>query len=523
MILRPSLTVLLACALAGCGGNAVPAPDPGNWPALLAAHDGVGAKAALRRELDRGTPPAVLAPYLAEAELQQGNLSEAERWLTGGSFAPGVAAHGFQMLGRLRMQQGDLPAAGQAFDKALATNADNPGLWADIGQLRWRGGEQAQAIDAGERALLDGPENPDALLFRAQLMRDSNGNAAALALIERALVASPYDPDLLAEQAATLGELGRTQEMLAATRKLALAAPNDRRALYLQAVLAARSGRYDLARNLLQRIGDRDRVGGATTLLLAIVDMENGNFASAAQGFDQLARRQPDNLRVKLLLARALALGGNYRELIARFGGDADTPYLALLVGRAHEALGERDKAAPYLDAARTGGALKIIPVAPVTELAVAELRGAADGANVVGIVRGLIARGRTGEARAAAGAFLARHPGSADALALAGDAALAARDARGAAEFYARSGRIRRTWSLVQRTAFALDRSGRRERATSLIAAQLAGEPANADAAAVLARRLLDRGDDDRAAHLLDYARARGRNDPVLERLIEG
>ncbi len=522
MIFRPSIALLLACALAGCGDKAESGPGPDDWRGMLARRDGAGAEAALRRALDAGTPAARLAPWLGEAEIEQGDLAEAERWLTGGEFAPDAAAHGYHMLGRLRMLQGDLPAAGQAFDKALALTPDDPGLWTDIGRLRWLGGEQVQAMEASDRALAAGPDDPAALLFRAQLTRDSSGNAEALPLLERGLAAAPWDLDLLAEYAATLGELGRATDMLAATRRLSEVAPRDDRALWLQAVLAARAGQDDLARSLLQRSGYAERQVPAAMLLLAILDMENGNYASAAQGLDALSRRQPDNRRVRLLLARALALGDNHRELIARFGKDAETPYIAMLVGRSYEAVGEREKAAALIDMAEAGGALRIAPMPARTGAEVGQQHVAGDGESAVQLVRSLVEQGRTDEARRASTNFLASHPGSADALALAGDAALAAGDARAAATLYSRSASIRRNWPLVQRLVVALDRSGRGGEATELVAKHLAGEPANADAAAVLARRFIDRGYNRQAGRLIDYARARGRNDPVLTRLVE-
>src|SRR3546814_6376563 len=57
----------------------------------------------------------------------------------------------------------------------------------------------------------------------------------------------------LIEDAATLGDLGRMRAMLAVTRRAIAADPADPRAYYLQAVLAARAGRFDLARVLLQK------------------------------------------------------------------------------------------------------------------------------------------------------------------------------------------------------------------------------------------------------------------------------
>jgi tetratricopeptide (TPR) repeat protein len=521
MISRPSLPLLLAVLLAGCGSAAADAPDLSDWRAMLAARDGRAAEAALQRELEEGASPADLAPFLGEAKLLQGDIAGAERWLREGGFSHEVAAHGFHMLGRVRLRAGSLRAAGQAFDKALYVGNRSPELWVDIGRLRWLGGEQAEAGDAAKRALEAGPDNPAALLFAAQLARESRGNAAALAIIERGLARAPADPDLLAERAATLGELGRAGDMLATIRTLAQAAPGDPRVYYLQAVLAARAGQAELARGLLERSGEARRGVPSATLLLAVIDLENGNFASAAQGLDVLARRQPDNQRVQHLLARALALGGRHRELVSRFGYRPTSPYLAMLVGRAYEELGDREKAARFLDVAEAAGALRIAPLLEEPAGTHASARGSAD--KVVAQVRNLISVSDEGGACRIAERNLASNPGSSDAAALAGDAALAGGDADAALRYYDRAAAIRRTWPLVRRMAAALDRIGQPEAATALVASHLEIEPANADAAAVLARRLFDRGDEARAALLIDYSRSKGRNDPLFARLLEG
>ncbi len=503
-------TLLLALLLAACGGERPSAPD--DWRSALGRGDGVGAEVALKKALAAGASRTAIAPFLGEAELEQGDLSEARFWLGDAQFAPDVAAHGFHMLGRLRMREGDLAGAGRAFDVALQGRSEDPELWVDIARLRYRGGEQAQAIDASRKAIALGPDNPAALLLRAQLARDAQGNLAALPLFEHGLAIAPDDRDLLAEYAATLGELGRAKDMLNAVRRFAAAAPGDRRALYLQAVLAARAGNADLARNLLQRSGDLDREMPAAILLLGVVDLANGNPASAAQGFDRLLASQPDNARVQALLAHALASAGNDRELIARFGGERENRYIALLVGRAYERLGQRDKAAPYLDRALARAATAHAVALPAaTSLDVAEQRGTSDGASTVSLVRGLIKAGRPAEARVRADQWLRRHPGAADAMALAGDAAFAANDPRGALARYRAAAEIRRPWPLTKRIAAALEATGRADAAELLIAEQIASEPNNAEAATMLARRLAARGDRQRAALLLGHAARHG------------
>lgn len=512
MTFTRSLAPALALVLAGCGGGGSQPPAADDWRAALHAGDGVGAEIALKRELERGAPVAALAPYLGEAELVQGDLREARRWLGEGAFAPEVTAHGFHMQGRLRLREGDLAGAGKAFDRALTSTPDNPEVWVDVARLRYRGGEQAQAVDASRKALALGPDNPAALLLRAQMVRDAGGNAAALPLLERGLQAAPDNPDLLSDYAATLGELGRAKDMLAAVRRLAAAAPGDRRPLYLQAVLAARAGNAELARGLLQRSGDLDREMPAAILLLALVDLDNGNPASAAQGLDRLLRRQPDNQRVEALLAHSLAAAGNERELIARLAGRAHGRYLALLVGRAYEATGDRAKAAPYLDRAFAApSGVRVVALPADRPLDVASLRGTVDGANTIALVRGQITAGRKGEARATAAQWLRSFPGSADALGLAGDAAMAASDERGALRHYRAAAAIRRPWPLTKRMAAALEAAGDPAAAEALVAAHLAGEPNNAEAAALLSRSVAARGERTRAKLLADHARARG------------
>ncbi|QDM39834.1 tetratricopeptide repeat protein [Altererythrobacter sp. TH136] len=490
MISTRDLTLALALLLYGCGGGTGAARSD-DWRAALAQGDAISAEWALKRELEAGQPANELAPFLGEAELAQGNLSEARRWLGSVEFAPAVAAHGFHMLGRLRMAEGDLPGAGQAFDRALTGAPDNPELWLDIARLRYRGGEQVQAAEASHRALALGPDNVTALLLRAQMERDAHGNAAALPLLERGLSVAPDEPNLLVEYAATLGELGRANEMLVTVRHLAAVAPGDGRALCLQAVLAARGGRFDLARSLLQRSGDAVQRTPAAMLLLGVLDLEGGNPISAAQVFDGVLRRQPDNRRVQVLLARALFLAGSDRELIARFSQEQLDPYVALLVARAYENQGDRAHAGLYLDRALARSAeMRVGVLPPATSLGMAPTRVVARGADAVTLVRGLIRAGRTEDARAAAKRWLLKHPGSAEAMALAGDAAFVAGDWAGAMRHYHSSAAIKPSWPLTKRMAAALKAGGHPGAAKDLVAAHVWVGPGNAKAAAVLARR---------------------------------
>lgn len=489
---------------------------------MLARGDGYGAELELRELLDDGVPAAELAAYLGEAELQQGKLAEARGWLGKGEFSEDTSARGFHMLGRLEMEEGNLPAAGGAFDRALQVTPRDAALWADIGRLRYRGGEQLQAVEASRLAVEYGPENPDALLLRAQVIRDTAGAHVAVAWFERGLQFAPDSPDLLAEYAATLGELGRAREMLAAVRRLAEVSRRDPRIFFLQAVLAARAGNHQLARSLLLRSGDIERETPAAMLVSGIIDLENGNYGTATQTLDRLSQLQPDNRQVTPLLARALYLDGSYRELTTRFSEQALRPsasrYLVELVGRAHEALGEREEAAQFLDRATAANPNSLIALQGAIQLDVARLRGPRSGNDALSLVRNSIVAGQRQEALQHAEAFSRKHPGSADALRLAGDAALAAGALDKALDDYEKSAQVRRPWSLARKMIAIHRVQGREAEATALLEHYLAGDPGNAEAATLVAESAFAAGQFERAAQLLDNAIAAGAmRDPWL------
>ncbi|MGB7374704.1 tetratricopeptide repeat protein [Pontixanthobacter sp.] len=521
----PAGAILAAAFSLGLAGCSDPEPDPSpleQAEKALAEGEGLAAEVILRDMLAAGADRTALAAYLGEAELQQGQLAEARQWLGDGAFSEDMRGHGFHMLARLEMQEGNLPSAGQAFDQALKYQPESAELWVDIGRLRYRGGEQVQAVDASIYAVELDPENAEALRFRAQLVRDAEGMREAIPWFERALERNPENVDLMLDYAATLGELGRVKDMLSVIREVSRIDVGNKRVYFLQAVLAARAGNYDLAGLLLLRSSRADQEMPAAMLLSGIIDLENGNYASAAQTLERLAGRQPDNRRVRQLLARALSLGQNDRELIYRFAGTAQqpsaSPYLRMLVARSYEALGDREKAGPMLDLAALPRGRNLVAVPAGSDLNVAEARGGATGSAALGLIRARISAGQAAGAPAVAEQLLRNLRGSADALALAGDANMAARKYRAAINRYTQFGTVRKPWLITRKLVTALEASGRDSEALAVLARYFVGDPGNTEAAASLAREAYMRDDYTSAAIFADHALTNGgMRDPVL------
>ena len=497
--------MIVAALVLGAGAAAAPANNAlAEAKAALERGDGIAAEVAARRALDAGVPRGEVAALMGEAELLQGDFGDARDWLAGGGFSAATRERGFHALGRLEMAEGDLAAAGRAFDQALASGPGSARLWVDIGRLQYRAGQHYMAVEAAAKAIELDPDEPRALEFQAQLTRDSQGVVAALPWFERALERAPRDLGLLGEYAATLGEAGRHTDMLRIARRMTEIDPRHPRAYFLQAVLAARAGRNDLARRLLGRTDGAYDDLPAGLLLAGVLELRTGNSALAVEQFDALARRQPENALAPLLLGRALLAHGEANEVVATLGAAADrsdaSPYLLALVARAHEQLGRRREASRYLDRAAEaepagGGVLA------------ASDQSLAD----VAAIRTALAQGQTAEAVALARNLGARFPDSIDVEILSGDVALLAGDPAGALAAYRRASAVRRDFALVERMAAAHETLGREDAALGEVSGYLARNPRSQPAARLLGTMLERRGDTRRAGMLLAYARELG------------
>jgi len=488
-------------AFAGGPGLAAPAGDGARLVEMaredLARGDGLAAEARLRRAMAAGALREAVAAWMGEALLMQGSRDKARDWLTTGRFTRATAPNAYRTLARLEIQDGNLPAAGRAFDKAIALTPKNAEMWVEIGRLRYRGGEHTLALDAADYAIALDPGSVRALEFKGQIVRDQYGLAAALPWFEAALVKAPEDLSVLGEYAATLGDLGRASEMLAVTRTMLQLDPKNARAFYLQAVLAARADNPSLSRALLNKTGHRlDAMPGAM-LLDAVLDIRAGNQVLAIDTLERLLRRQPANARAELLLARAMALAGQHGALVRRFAAIAAredaSPYLLTTVGRSYEALGQRDLAAPFLDRATQARALAVRPVASGSRIGE------------------LIAQGRLGEAQGLAESERAANPGSVGAQAAAGDVQLALRNGAGALERYRLAARVRMSESLMLRMVAAHLLSGQPREAEALANAWLTWNPTSRAAAREAASLAMARRDWKRARGLLEFVNASG------------
>ncbi len=491
--------------------------------AYLALGDGLAAQAELDRSRAAGFDPKRTHQLYAHAYLLQHDPDRA--LAEAGKAAPRYAGYAMRVGARALAAQGDLPGAQRALAAVLSAAPRDSAAWSDLGRIRFDGGDVAGAIDAADRATRLDPANMEAMTLRAELVRTQYGLTASLPWFEATLKRDYYYHPALIEYGSTLGEVGRYADMLDATRRAQATRPDSAQAFYLQAILAARAGRYDLARGLMQKTGDTLNGLPGALLLGGTLDYQGGAYELAISKWRQLVEQQPMNITARRLLGAALLRSGDapgaldvLRPVALR--PDADS-YTLTLVARAFERTGQRDWAAKFLDRAAYPGSSASTTFGADDAIAVLGTLAkddAADPGRRVAYVRGLLDAGQTGPALIQAQALARMAPGAPAAQLALGDTLAAGGRFADAAQAYRKAADIRFDEPTMLRTVDALDRAGQRPEAATVLAIFLSQNPQNLAAQRLAAHRQIDGEEFDAAIETLESLRERlGNRDAAL------
>jgi tetratricopeptide (TPR) repeat protein len=463
----------------------------------LALGDGAGAEAEVRRARLLGVPPNMTRPLMAHALLLQERPADAVAELEGAA-----GAYAERMRGRALAAVGKEEQAAEAYDKALELAPSDSELWTDVAQFRRSRGAIAAALEAADRAVEADPANGKAIALRGELTRSQYGLRASLPWFDRAIELDGKDVAARIERAATLGDMGEHREMLAEVRRAHALAPKNPRVFYLQATLAARAGKFALARSIFQRSQGRLAGEPGPMLLAATIDLETGNPGAAARRLSQLLERQPDNRKARRLLATATWRSGDARKTAELLRPLADRPdatsYELSLMGHAAARLGDAGSAARYLGRSlepETAGALLSdrVGAAELERLrSAAELEPTA-AAPQIALIRGLLGTGIESEAIERARALQAAHPQVPDVHVLTGDALVARGNDRAAVEEYRKAANIAFTEPVALRMIDALHRSGRADAAGKVLELFLEQNPRSVPAQLLAAARYME------------------------------
>lgn len=326
------LPVAAAAALAGCGVDA--SERHARADSAFAAHHFVEARLDYATVLsaqpeNRRVMHQLARTYLAleDPVAAQGML---DRLSAGAALSPDQAA----MYGQALLMQGDFIGAikrvegadtadacrvaalawarlGEAAkaDEAFARGSRAPGakgdLYADHARILIERADREGARALAAKAMSVKPAPVSAYLVNAAIAEADEEAERALQWFEKALAAYPGNRQAKLGRIAALGALGRIDAVRPLVAELRKSDPNDREVLVLAARLAAEDGDWREVRDLLQPLErDLEANPDANSLyaesLLALGQAEQARIRLTAQ-----MRREPENLRVRQLLARA--------------------------------------------------------------------------------------------------------------------------------------------------------------------------------------------------------------------------
>jgi len=305
---------------------------------LLALGDGAGAGAILQKLAAVGGVPNQ-AELTAEAALLRNAPQIAREAL-----ATTTSSEADRLRGLAAIQDGDTGAAASYFAKAVAVG-DNPRAYADMARLRLIERDVSGAAELAEKAAALAPQAIDTLLVRGQIALVRGDLKAALNTYNAA--AKRYPSSLAARngQAAALGDLGRFKEMLQVTEQAAELAPRNLQVAYLRARAGAAMQDWELVRATVQPLEAELPPVHPLRVIYAEALIKIGRSELATAQLAPIARVQPANRQVAMLLADARLAGRDARGAMAALQAIADSPQARpeelALMARAAKAAGD--------------------------------------------------------------------------------------------------------------------------------------------------------------------------------------
>ncbi len=273
--------------------------------------DGEGVIGTLDRLAAIDSLPPDAALLYAEAELQRGEIAKGLARIE-----DDVTADGWRLRAWAAMQQGDRAGAAQAFTSGLAAPGPKARFNSDYAIFLVDDGRIAEARAAADEARAEAPDLVQPLIADGLVAQAERRGEAALAAYNAILDRMPHHPVALRGAIDVLGQAGRIDELTPLVERGRQARPGDPEFIFLAARIAAESGDWAAARDILQAgegaIADHLNARG----LYAQAMLETGQREDALRRLIVLHRQMPEHDELRRLYARALGEVGDWGEAL---------------------------------------------------------------------------------------------------------------------------------------------------------------------------------------------------------------
>lgn len=322
----------------------------------MSSGDNASAEKELGRARALGIPAERVLPLLGRTLAQQGKFKEVLEQITpeaAGKSAPLLSLRGDALLG-----SGKTDEAKEAYEAALAVNANSGDALMGLARLSAVRGERDAAVLYVDQAVAKDPKNPEVFIMQGAMLRAMNKPDEALAAYDKALALRPDHRGAHIEKAYI--EIGRGK-FEAARKEVEAAeknAPGSLLVVYSRALLEFSQGKYAVAKESLQKILKVAPEHQPSILLAGASDLHLGNIQQSEQHLRKYLESNPTNVYARKLLAQAQLRNAQPADAAATLAPALkDAPQdaqLLALAGESYMQVRDFDKASSYLQQAAT-------------------------------------------------------------------------------------------------------------------------------------------------------------------------
>jgi len=284
----------------------------------LAQQNFTQARELFQKVLDKQADHDEARRGLLQVALHKGDITTARReietLLKGADKDAGL----WVIKGALELQDKQLPAALEAFKRALAMAPRNPAAILGMTQALLESGESDAANTQLDALGSQGAEDPRVNFLRARIAEQRKDFDSAMLALKKVLLAAPNDRDALvmgARLSFSLGQFSRAEEYASQLLQLE---PDNEAARRLLGSIQLASGRLDGVSSAIGADGQPsvDNQDPGTLALLGTAYLKHGNYADAEAKLEKAAELAPDSLPIRTQLALGKLSTGRGEEAI---------------------------------------------------------------------------------------------------------------------------------------------------------------------------------------------------------------
>lgn len=322
----------------------------------LSSGDLVSAEKELGRARTLGVTAERVLPLLGRTLAQQGKFKEVLELITpeaAAKSAPLLSLRGDALLG-----SGKPDESKQAYEAALAVNANSGDALMGLARLSAVRGERDAALLYVDQAVAKDPRNPEVFIMQGAMLRAMNKPEEALGAYDKALALKPDHRGAHIEKAyieIARGKFDAAKKEVAAAEKNA---PGSLLVVYSRALLEFSQGKHAAAKEALAKILKAAPEHYPSLLLSGATDLQLGATVQAEMQLSKYLSANPNNLYARKLLAQAQLKNSQPDAATATLAPALkDAPQdaqLLALAGESYMQVRDFNKASDYLQQAAT-------------------------------------------------------------------------------------------------------------------------------------------------------------------------